>query len=156
MGRIAWVDKVLQHTAKTFPARYSEWILAIILLSWGVVLAKPFDTFALSPTYVGLARIAPEHVWAIGCAIVGTARLIALAVNGLWVPSTFHLRALTSFVSIFFWFQITLGLLATGSNSTAIAVYPWLLLLDVICLYRVARDSALFHSMRAEVRGARL
>jgi len=147
---------MLQHSAKTFPARYAEWALALITLSWGLVLLRSVDTFAISPSFAGLARIAPEWAWGFGCVAIGGIRLAALAINGLWVPSTYHLRAATSFMSIFIWFQITLGVVAaTGFTSTAIAVYPWLLVLDFVCLYRVARDNALFQgSQRAGVHGA--
>jgi hypothetical protein len=132
-------QRMILHFSSTFPARTTEWMLACILTSWGLMLLRPETTFD-NLAYLGLARIAEEDTWGWLCTAAGGLRLVALAINGLWVPPTYHLRSLTSFLSCFFWLQITLGFMASGSASTGLAVYPWLLVAEVICTYRTARD----------------
>lgn len=131
--------RIILHFTETFPSRVLEWILAFILFSWGLMLLRPDATFASSPSYIGLERIASEDTWGWFCAIAGLLRLVALCINGFWKP-TYHIRAATSFLSNFFWLQITLGFIASGNANTGLAVYPWLLLADIICTYRTARD----------------
>jgi hypothetical protein len=84
--------------------------------------------------------VGDELTWGWACLLVGTVRLVALAVNGAWVPPTFHIRSVTSALSCFFWFSISLGMAVTGAATTGLAVYPWLLVGDLVCLYRTARD----------------
>lgn len=131
---------IFLHIRKHFGARTSEWILACILASWGLMLLRPENTFLDERVYLTLTRIASETVWGWMCLGCGLLRIAALIVNGSWVPSTYHLRSLTSILSCFFWFQITLGLMASGVASTGLAIYPWLLVLDVICCHRAAVD----------------
>lgn len=132
-------QRVIMHFTKTFPQRVSEWALASILCSWGLMLLRPESTFATSGSYIGLARLAAEDTWGWFCFIAGALRLTALAINGLWTP-TYHIRSLLAFLSCFFWFQISLGFMASGNATTGLAVYPWLLLLDTYSTYRAARD----------------
>lgn len=132
-----------------FPLHASEWILACMMVSWGIVLLEPAKTFELTPIYVGLARIADEATWGWICLCIGLMRLFALALNGAWPRITLPLRTAMSFASCFFWFQVTLGVVAAGIAgiaNTAIAVYPWLAVLDVICMYRTGVDSARYRS----------
>lgn len=138
---------------KHFPTRASEWVLASILASWGLMLLRSEATFATSPSYIGLERIASENTWGWFCLAIGVSRLVALAINGHWVPSTYHLRSITSFVSCFFWFQISLGIMASHLASTGLAVYPWLMVLDIICTYRTARDLAIDRQIKAAEGG---
>jgi hypothetical protein len=121
----------------------AEWLLAWVLASWGWILLRPEPTFLISDVYAGLVRLAPEEVWGWACVTIGTVRLVALIVNGIWVPPTYYLRSFTSAISVFFWFTITLGLSASNQATTGLAVYPWLLVLEVCCLYRTARDARL-------------
>lgn len=129
---------IFLHFQRTFPTRVTEWLLGAVLFSWGWMLLRPEETFA-GPGYVGLARLASEEVWGWSCLLIGSARLVVLAVNGMWIPS-YRVRSLAAFLSCFFWLQISLGFAASGLPSTALCVYPWFLLADIYCVYRAARD----------------
>jgi len=128
-----------------FPQRPSEWVLALMMLSWGLVLAEPVKTFELTPIYLGLARIASEETWSVICLLIGSVRLFALMMNGAWPTITLPLRTIMAFSSCFFWFQVSLGIVAAGIGgiaNTAIAIYPWLAVLEMICMYRDGVDHA--------------
>lgn len=131
---------VLRHVGSTFQHRLAEWLLAAILLTWGVVLIRPEYSFDTSAAFMGLAAIAPERTWGWFCILTGLSRLFALVVNGVWTPPTYWLRSLTSGLSILFWFTVVFGIVVNGLPSTGLAVYPWLLVAELFCLYRTARD----------------
>ena len=140
-GERMWVaTMILLHVKKHFPARATEWIVAAMLTTLGLIFLRPEPTFALSPSYVGLARLATESTWGWGCVIIGGIRIIALIINGAWVPSTYHLRSITAMLSCFVWFQLSLGLFASNTASAGLALFPWLVVLDIVSTYRVARD----------------
>jgi hypothetical protein len=124
---------------ETFPTRASEWAMGAILFLWSAVLTINSDFF-LTAAMHPLARVASQETWAALCLSAGGGRLLVLAINGGW-RRTPHLRAVTAFVSCFFWFQITIGLLQSHSIGTGLAVYPVLFFLDVYNVFRAARDA---------------
>lgn len=128
------------HLGRTFPHRVAEWYLGAVLFSWGIVLLMPEETFDRAASYEVLGRIAPEHWWGYGCMMTGGLRLIALGINGYWVPPTYHLRSLFSFMSLIFWIYISFGMLTAGYFSTGLASYPMKVFLEMFCLYRTVRD----------------
>lgn len=123
-----------------FGARASEWILACVLCSIGIMLLRPIDLFGDNIAYFGLARIASQSTWGWLCLACGLLRLFALIINGSWVPSTYHLRAITALLSCFFWFQLSLALMISDRPSLSLATFPWLLVLDIMCCHRAAMD----------------
>lgn len=131
---------IFLHVKKHFSARASEWMLAGILTSIGLMFLRPETMFDKSFVYVGLARIANEQTWGWFCFIFGAIRLAALVINGAWVPSSYHLRAFTAFVACFFWFQLTLGLIMIMQPSILLAIVPWLFMLDMLNCHRAATD----------------
>jgi len=135
------------HIAETFLARLCEWLFGAILLTLGLILLRPEQSFALSPATLPLRRIADEHWWGLYGAVVGGVRIGALVINGWVVPHTYIIRSLCSFLSVLFWFTVALGVMASGFASTMIAVYPWITLAEVVCLWRTGRDYALWRAV---------
>lgn len=125
---------------ETFPTRASEWALGLMLFLWSVILSINPDLFETSNSLAPLGQILSQSTWAVLCLIAGGGRLIMLAVNGAWRRSP-HLRAIGAFVSCFFWFQISLGMLQAGTVGTGLAVYPVLFFLDVYNVFRASRDA---------------
>jgi hypothetical protein len=140
-----------------FPARMSEWGLAVMLLNLGLVLGQPNDTMQTSPSLSGLLRIAPEHVWAWALLLIGSVRLLALVVNGTFADTLYgrwspHVRSVLSFLSCFFWMNITVGLTLSEMTGTGIAVYPVLLLMDGYNTVRAAGDAAVIDKAHKNAR----
>lgn len=126
----------------TFPARASEWALALVLLNSAAVLTLN-DTLFLdsASSYRALAAIATQDTWALLCLLAGLLRFVMLAVNGMWRRSP-HLRALGAFMSCFFWFLISYGFFHTGTIALVTAVFPVLLLLDSYNVVRALGEGA--------------
>jgi hypothetical protein len=131
-----------------FRVRALEWLLAGVMVTWAVILFQPGDSFA-NPNYNAIARLADEQLVAWACLAIGVSRLVALYVNGAWVPSPW-VRLFTALISAVFWLQIALGVAASGSAipATALAIYPWFVLCDIYSVWRAARDARLSREAR--------
>lgn len=141
----------LRHS---FEARASEWALGGVLFLWGVVLHQNPDLFTTNASLAGLGQMAHQSSWELACLVIGAARLAILALNGT-VRRSPHLRAIAAFLSCFFWMQISLGILMSGTGSTGLAVYPVLLLLDSYNVFRASREAGSLdrHYSRAAYHG---
>lgn len=133
--------------ADHFPARRSEWVLAGILIVWGLILIGPAETFAQSKAWSQMAAIMPERSWGFFAIGIGTFRLVALIINGTFAGTWYgrwspHVRALASFLTCFLWFQISFGLWASDAATTGLAVYPGLLVLDAMNIVAASKDAA--------------
>lgn len=137
------VDGVKKH----FPNRAGEWWCAAMLTDWGIRVAWPGDLFAAA-AFQSMEWLIREQSWGILAAIIGVARLIALIVNGTfhdrlwysrWSP---HIRAGMSFMSVFVWSMIALGVAQSGVNTTDLAIYPYLAAFDIFNAVRAGTDAA--------------
>ncbi|MDI1266808.1 MAG: hypothetical protein PS018_26445 [bacterium] len=124
---------------ETFHARASEWALAAVLFNWGLVLSLNMTLFE-GASYAELAALAPQVAWAWLCLLFGAFRLAVLAINGAWRRSP-HIRSACAFVACFVWFQISMGLLQSGTWSTGLAVYPVLFFLDIFNVIRAIGEA---------------
>lgn len=130
-----------------FPARRSEWVLAGMLVAWGLILLQPDPTFTNNPAWRLMLSWLSEPSWGWLAVSVGSFRLAALIINGTFARTWYgrwspHVRALASFLSCFVWFQISFGLWASDAATTGLAVYPGLLLLDAMNIVAAAKDAA--------------
>lgn len=139
-----------------FHERRAEWALAAIMVSFGLILLTNPHIFIKSTAYIGMSRLASQHTWGLVTLAVGATRMVALAVDGsmkdfAWAP---HLRALTSFVSCFIWFQIIVGFFViVPAYTTGLATYPVFLLLDIYQTYVAAQEIAWCDKKRERKNG---
>jgi hypothetical protein len=132
---------LILHITKTFRIRSTEWFLAWVVFSWGWILLLPVNTFAVSASYTELARWGSEDTWGWFCLIGGGIRLSALVINGAARPSP-HVRMVFALLSAFFFWNLTLGFLASGAVATGFAVYPAACLFDIYNALQAAQDAA--------------
>ncbi|MDP2358032.1 MAG: hypothetical protein Q8M31_18475 [Beijerinckiaceae bacterium] len=149
--------RVIRGIHEHFPARASEWALALMLFNLGLVLAMPQETMMESASLSGLARIASEEVWAGALLLIGIVRLLALIINGTFAHAKYgrwspHVRAFLALVSCFFWMQIAVGLTLSPTIATGIGIYPVLLALDMYNTARASGDAALIDRARHDDR----
>lgn len=136
---------------KTFPIRITEWLLAGIMLSWSFACWNLTPAEWDQPYYAMLDRLAAQQTWAFIAFLIAMLRLCALTINGAWRPSP-HLRAAGAFFSLFIWLQVALAVLVSSIGTTAVAIYPWLLLADTYNVFRASYDARLSDD-RAHQRG---
>lgn len=130
---------IIVRFQKTFPLRVAEWLMAGVLITWGVILLAAPGVF-LAPQHSTMRQMAPQDIWGTACLVMGLIRWAALTINGAWRASP-HVRAVCAFFSCFFWLVISYGLAGSGVVTTGLAVYPWFLLLDVYNVFRAASDA---------------
>ncbi|ORE90621.1 hypothetical protein ATO13_21916 [Stappia sp. 22II-S9-Z10] len=100
-----------------FGLRVTEWVMLAPMFGIGLVLTFQPDTFAVSPSFMGLARWADEILWGALALLCTLIRLAALGVNGTFsaFPYSPHIRAGAAFVGAVFW-----GLFASGFTDSAV------------------------------------
>lgn len=103
-----------QHLADAFFPRMSEWGAAGMLFALGWMLSANPDLMggAKSNAYDLMLAMAHQDTWSKIMMGFGGIRLTILMINGYWRRSP-HLRALTAFLSCFFWTQIVLSFAPT-------------------------------------------
>lgn len=133
-------NMIVVRLQQTFPFRVGEWLLALVMISWGLTLLWYPNLFAITPTYIFMAQMAPQPQWGVWILLTGLVRFAVLTINGAWRPSP-HIRAACALFSSFVWLQICLGIAASRIPSTGLAVYPYFLLLDFYNILRASSDA---------------
>ena len=121
----------------TFPTRAMEWFFAWGLLNLGLTMVFNQGLFESSPSWAGLGAVASQATWGNALVIVGTVRLVALLVNGMYWRTP-HARCLMAFVSCYFWWKFSLGLIGTLSFDAALV--PLCFIFDVYNGIRTGRE----------------
>lgn len=125
--------------------RSVEWLLAGLMLAWGIGLILPGNTMALAG-YRHLAALAPEPAWAAWSIALGGVRIAALYGNGSWFRTPL-VRAGGSVLGTIWW--LVLGFLmfngAQGGPLPAeLMWFPVFCGFELYSAFRGARDS--YHS----------
>lgn len=133
-------------TPTHFRVRALEWGLAAVLITCALILAQPAATFD-NPAFHQLARITlpgigAETLWTWACLVIGVARLLALYVNGAWVPSPW-VRLACSLLSALFWTQLVLGLVGVPTVPLGLGIFPWFVVADLYSAMRAGQDARL-------------
>ncbi len=125
--------------------RDTEWLSAILMCAWALVLALPGDSLA-GPSFQAFHRLGmAETFWACSFGATGGLRLAALYINGR-SPRTPYARMVGAFFGFLGWgqvgflvYQSTMG--AWGVVSPGVAVYAILSAVELRSLYRASYDA---------------
>lgn len=128
------------------PDRAIEWVSSFCMVGWALILSMPGDSFAGIgvPVRTGVFQWLNENFvsWIFG--IVGTARLIALYVNGRW-PKTPMTRMVGAVIGVALWSQVSLMFMyvseVRGTWTPSVVVYAALAVADLFSVYRASRDA---------------
>ena len=127
---------------RKFPGRAAEWLTAAIITSMGVAFAGWPRMFVTSDYLTELRDFAPQSFWAVSLLLIGFVRLSALFINGSWRRSP-HVRVVGAILSVLVWAKILDGFVHLGRPSPALAIYPWLALIDFYSVFRASADARL-------------
>ena len=130
----------------TAHGRFNEWIGALVLLGLSITLSLPGDTFATAPSFASFAPwFGGEAALAVPVAIIATARIAALLVNGR-IPYSHRFRAgcailgASVFMGLALLFAAPLASGATAAPSLAVTTYLVLALGDLVAAWRAGAD----------------
>lgn len=127
---------------KHFAARQMEWFSAVAMFMWGSLLVLMPSLFngPVGISFRGMLALAPQPVWALTTCMAGGTRLVALFINGKWGVTPL-IRVLTSFIAVFFWFMIIVGVYLSRVMVPALVLYSCLMISDMISAFRAASDA---------------
>lgn len=145
-----------------FPVRKTEWVMAYLAVFMTLCLVNQPDMFSKSPSFVKLAQIAGEGVWAafLFCCVV--LRLGALIINGTFQNFTHSpaLRFTASLAGVFFWSQYCLGFTSaaiySGGAWSPVAAYSTAVLLELLNMRQSLEDMLESYAKRRACKNARL
>jgi hypothetical protein len=140
-----------------------EWLMSGVLIAWGAYVLSNPEMFYLPETralWAGMAAFSepltqhPALFWGGIAFTVGIGRAAALFVNGAWTRTPM-IRLIASFVSMFIFTQIVIGLHHTGVPNTGLVVYPWFVIADLLSAYRAAVDVVHAEKQREVIKETR-
>lgn len=128
---------------KHFEVRATEWYSALVLAGWGAytILHPSLYQGPGNPYFGAMLSVASQEKWGLIAFSIGFIRVTALFINGKW-GVTPTVRIVTSFISGFVWFCVSVGLFKSGLPNYGLITYPALLLADAHSCYRAAIDAA--------------
>lgn len=136
---------IFLRVAHRFRQRNIEWLAAVQIMGWGVVLLQDGDTFGASATYIQFAKMGTEDQWGYFMFFAGFGRLLGLIVNGARQDITPWIRAIGAILGFFIFGIISLGILTAWYNgqapSTGFAIYPPAMVAELVSLYYSLKDA---------------
>jgi hypothetical protein len=139
-----------RNIAAHFKTRSLSWFMAAMTFGVGIAMTvNPTmlrDSIGAPVYFAHMVSIAPQPVWRILFLVVGTSRLLALAINGSfptiwWTP---HVRAIMSSVSALLWSQVAISVLG-GEVTIGTIVYPFIVLIEINNMVQAAREAKWGH-----------
>lgn len=129
----------ITRVQESFRSRFSEWMLAAIMLGIGWMFFMPYETLAL-PSMSDMAFAMSEYSWALSCTLIGSARLCVLIVNGAWRRQG-HARAILGLLSLLIWTQMSIVFLNSGIPSPGGVVFPVFMGAEMFLIFRAAVEA---------------
>jgi hypothetical protein len=154
-GVAAFIWRLTQGASHNFSIRVSDWFASLVMTTFGLLLVYWTGAFDANRYFAVLEQFAPSYTWGLICTLIGFGRIVALAVNGAFPTFrwSWRLRFLMAMLSAFVWFQVTLGLIAASTPTTALAVYPHLFLFDLYNVFLAASEAGIAERRYRNVGG---
>jgi hypothetical protein len=128
--------------------RTVEWLLAALMVGWGIFLLMPWTTFD-APLYHWLALLAGERTWGSFSVAIGALRMVALYINGSW-RRTPLIRAFAAVMGLIWW--IVIGFLISfgvhGAPPADLLFFPIFAYFEAYSCYRSGQDAHDYGSLR--------
>lgn len=147
---------VLRALRQHWPARKIEWLMAGLAVCWGAYIKAYPEIFYQPETSSVLGGMvamsdwlgmSPENVWGGSAMIFGAIRMIALFINGAYVRTPIF-RAIAAFGTMFIFTQVSIALYRSGVPNLGLVVYPWLVVADLLSVFRAAQDALFAENQR--------
>lgn len=135
----------MRTALKSLADRTNEWFSSLVMIAWAATMGLPGDLLS-QPGFVAFHRFGmTESAWSLLFAFVGTARLVALYINGRW-PRSPHIRMVGALFGAVSWVQVSILFYeAAGINNTPVTtgcmVYALLAAFELFSINRAAFDA---------------
>ncbi len=131
----------LKPIREHFKLRFSEWIIGLMLLLWGITLLINTSLFEVyQAAFSSMSHIASQKLWGLMAVGIGLLRLIFLIINGTWRRSA-HLRAIGSGLSACIWTAVWSSYLNSDTLLPGLWSVGALIALDLFSLWYAAGDA---------------
>ena len=134
-GPAIWVR--IQHR---FGPRMTEWIWALFMVGLGWTLLLPNSIFS-QDAFAFFRTLFSEEFLGWFMMIVGIARILGLIINGARKHVTPWIRIVSASVGFLIFGGINYCFASSGVISTWVAIYPLLMGVEVLNIYRAAHDA---------------
>lgn len=146
---------MIAYATQASTTRAVEWLLACLLIAWGVGVLLPGIVLD-GDIYAPLVALAPEVAWGNFAVAVGSLRVGALYINGSW-RRTPILRAIGAGLGVVWWIVLG-GLYVVAVNQGAkpfpfIMAYPVFVYFELLSMYRCGVDMNEMGALRRARRG---
>jgi hypothetical protein len=102
---------ITRRIGHKFRDRFTEWLAAIQLLTIGLILLHPQDSFGDSKVFVAMAAWMPEYCWAYLLTGTGALGIVGLIVNGSMESVTPWIRVGRAMMGIITFSMLSVGLI---------------------------------------------
>jgi len=131
---------ILKTKTYSIRDRMPEWILSSGLVVWGIMILLTPGLFD-SNFYAQFIAVMSQDLWGFATICLGTFRLLALLINGLWRP-TAHLRALGAVGGTLIWGSLlSVSLINSAARAPGIGIFGMLLAFEFMALWWSAGDA---------------
>jgi hypothetical protein len=146
------VAKGFRGVGESLQIRLFEWATGLTMMSGGVILLLPFETFQ-NPAYEPMSRIMREDGWGSLMLLLGALRIVVLFVNGAWRRCS-HARATLALFHMAIWFTLFLCFLHIGTVGLGLAFAIGLCFGELLTIIRSVAVAATTDA-RAAIKHAR-
>lgn len=131
-----------------FTPRLSEWMLGITMLLWGTAAIFEYGLFA-QPEYIGFRLIFGDSLLlGLVMTALGIARLVGLLINGVRERVTPWVRVSSAGVGFLIWIGMICAYAMSPLPGVWVAIYPVFASVEVVNVYRGARDAGRYRRAR--------
>ena len=123
----------------SFNNRFSEWIMASIMLGLGLMFYLPSESMG-NAALMQMTNTISEEAWAFVCSFLGASRLAVLIVNGAWRRQS-HARAFLAFLYLAVWTQISIVFLNFASPTPGDVIFPIFMLAEMFMVFRASVEA---------------
>lgn len=121
--------------------RLSEWQAAVITIAWGVSAVLPASTYSTAAGYSGFREVLNQYQFGYGLIVLGSLRLVILALNGIWQPMYF-VRAGAALIQTMLWTAIASGFVISGAFGALVTIVPVFLVFEAANVFRAMNDAS--------------
>lgn len=124
---------------QSFRDRFSEWMLAAIMLGTGWMFSLPPDSLG-TPTLTSLSFTMPEGMWAMVCTLLGGARIVVLALNGAWRRQG-HARAVLGAGHLMVWTQLSISFINYEIPTPGDVIFVVFVASEIFLMFRASAEA---------------